>query len=192
MTAPIVVGDCETTGLHSVDDDIWEFAGIRREPDGTETELHLFIAHSEERCHRLPESFLDDHLRRWPSMFSTDEPVSQAEAAKLIADFFRGPEGSAKAHLIGATPSFDAVRLARLLGVDVSQTPWHYHLIDVEVLAIGYLAAKGTVIRPPYKSDDVSAALGIDVTRVGRHTAMGDVRWALSIYDAVLGSPAQM
>ena len=41
MTAPLVFLDTETTGL-ALDDDIWEFAAIRREPDGTEARLHLF------------------------------------------------------------------------------------------------------------------------------------------------------
>jgi hypothetical protein len=187
MTAPIVFADVESTGLHSVEDDIWEFAAIRREPDGAETELHLFIDHDQERCSQLPEKFFTDHLRRWPNMFSVDPPVSREEAATLIDGFFRGPEGSAKAHLVGAVPSFDDVRLARLLGVDASQTPWHYHLICCEVLAIGYLAARGTVIRPPYNSDDVSAALGVEAPEGERHTALGDVRWAMRIYDAVMG-----
>lgn len=38
MTAPIVFLDTETTGTTSVDQ-IWELAAVRRDPDGTETEL---------------------------------------------------------------------------------------------------------------------------------------------------------
>ena len=39
----------------------------------------------------------------------------------------------------------------------------------------------------PWKSDDLSAALGIKVSDEDRHTALGDARWARAIYDAVTG-----
>ena len=45
--------DTETTGL-GLDDDIWEFAAIVREPDGTETGHHMFIQHDTQRCNALP------------------------------------------------------------------------------------------------------------------------------------------
>jgi hypothetical protein len=69
---------------------------------------------------------------------------------------------------------------------------WHYHLIDVEALAVGYLAGRGSadLFHPsalPWKSDDLSAALGITVRDEDRHTALGDAKWARAIYDAVMG-----
>ena len=35
MTAPLVFLDLETTGLNPRTDDVWEFAAIRREVDGS-------------------------------------------------------------------------------------------------------------------------------------------------------------
>jgi hypothetical protein len=69
---------------------------------------------------------------------------------------------------------------------------WHYHLIDVEALAVGYLMREriragfdGSML--PWKSDELSAELGITVTDEERHTALGDARWARAIYDQVMG-----
>ena len=81
---------------------------------------------------------------------------------------------------------------------------WHYHLIDTEALAVGYLhginshghssvtCAENCIddnMLPglPWKSDDLSAALGITVSEEDRHTALGDAKWARAIYDAVTG-----
>jgi hypothetical protein len=68
--------------------------------------------------------------------------------------------------------------------------PWHYHLIDVENLVAGYLAARGELIPPPWKSDQLSAAVGVDPNDFGRHTAMGDVLWTRAQWDAVMGARA--
>jgi hypothetical protein len=39
----------------------------------------------------------------------------------------------------------------------------------------------------PWKSDDLSAQLGVTVSEEDRHTALGDARWSLAIFDAVMG-----
>ncbi|NUS56223.1 MAG: hypothetical protein HOV66_15395 [Streptomycetaceae bacterium] len=186
MTA-IVFLDTETTGL-DLTDDIWEIAAIRREPDGSERELHLFLEHDPFKCARLPESFRLDHERRFPPMghngkWSADV-VAQYKAASLVSDFLDG-----RPHVVGAVPNFDTERIARLCARNLEdwRAPWHYHLIDVENLAVGYLAAKGVEIDLPWNSDTLSGALGITAPEDERHTAMGDVRWAMRIYDAVMG-----
>lgn len=182
----LVFLDTETTGL-SLEDDIWEFAAIRRTPDGDERELHLFLRHSTMRCQQLPPSFLADHERRFPASHSSTwhkDTVSQGQAADLINAFLSG-----KPHIVGAVPNFDTERLAVLLSsfIENWRMPWHYHLIDVENLAVGYLAAKGTPVSLPWNSDEVSAAVGVTVPEDERHTAMGDARWAMRLYDAVTG-----
>jgi hypothetical protein len=191
MTA-IVFLDTETTGL-SIEDDIWEFAAVRREDDGSEAELHLFIEHSPLKCTRLPASFLADHQKRFPAAGASkwhEDVVTRGEAAKLIDGFFQERPrvvGQERPHVVGAVPNFDTERIARLCGewFDDWRAPWHHHLIDVENLAVGYLAAKGEAVPLPWHSDALSARLGITAPRDERHTAMGDVRWAMRIYDAV-------
>jgi hypothetical protein len=195
MTA-IVALDTETTGL-SLTDDIWEFAGIRREEDGTETELHLFIEHDEDKCAELPERFLTDHLAR----YDADLAVSQYGAATLIALFLAG-----KAHVVGCVPNFDTERIALLLRRFGMEPGWHHHVVCAEVLAVGYLKGieaqrrflglkGGPVFKIPqgsWNSDGLSRRIGVEPPTDTRHTAMGDARWALQIYDRVMGTePAQ-
>ena len=192
MTAALVFMDTETTGL-SLDDDIWEFAAIRRDEDGTERELHLFIEHSSAKCSRLPESFRADHAQRFPSGCS-DRITPRREACQAIASLF----GEDKPHVVGAVPNFDTERLSRMIRAEWPNWPrdsfWHYHLIDIENLAVGYLAGrrsmgKGALWTPglPWNSDELSAACGVQPPTDERHTAMGDVRWAMALYDAITG-----
>jgi hypothetical protein len=194
MSAPLVFMDTETTGL-SLDDDIWEFAAIRREPDGTETELHLLIQHARAKCERLPQSFREDHEKRWSDVRS----VPADQAALSIHDLFTHPHSDVKPHVVGAVPNFDTERLAAMLTAFGFAVPWHYHLIDVENLAVGYLAGRAShgdldaglaIPFLPWKSDDLAAALGVTITEDERHTARGDARWAMRIYDAVMGGAA--
>lgn len=183
MSAPLVFLDTETTGL-TLDDDIWEIAAIRRDPDGTETELHLFVEHDVTKCGALPERFLADHRAR----FRADSAIRDDLAALALHDLFSHPHSDVKPHVVGAVPNFDTERLARLLARYGFAVPWHYHLIDVENLAVGYLAARGGVLdcSPPWKSDIIAQLVGVTITEAERHTAMGDARWAMRIYDAVM------
>ena len=185
-TAPIVFMDTETTGL-ALTDDIWEFAAIRREGDGTpDYPLHLFIEHDAEKAATLPESFRRDLEAR----FDPAVAISPRDAARLIAHVFRPGDGG-KAHVVGAVPNFDTERVALLLAAYGLAPCWHYHLIDIENLAIGYLAGRGEPLPPlPWNSDDLSRAIGIDPDDYRRHEAMADVEWARDIYDRVMNGGA--
>jgi hypothetical protein len=190
MSAPLVFLDTETTGLN-LDDDIWEFAGIRRASDGAETALHLFIDHDLRKCVQLPESFKAGHLARFPGHNQFD---SKSTAASKIGEFLWPEDDKGKVHVIGAVPNFDTEHLARLMRETGHQPRWHYHLIDVENLAVGYLMGRRIYPEdahswsPPWESDELSRAVGVEPPGEGeRHTAMGDARWAMRIYDAIMG-----
>jgi hypothetical protein len=182
----LVFMDTETTGL-TLDDDIWEFAAIRREPDGRETQYHLFLDHDKAKCRALPDEFLRDHQARWnPDLAATNLRL----AAECIAGLFID-----RPHVVGAVPNFDTERLALLLRRYGCEPGWHYHLIDVENLAVGFLAglaARGdldvglAMQDPPWDSDALSRAVGVDPDQFARHTAMGDAEWARAIYDTIL------
>lgn len=191
--------DTETTGL-SLDDDIWEFAAIRREPDGKETTTHLFLQHDIQRCAKLPESFRVDHRARFPQSdtpeWHSDVRLRSAAAKEIAALFVDRP------HVVGAVPNFDTERVALLLRRFGIEPGWHYHLIDVENLAVGYLAGRwaqahidGHVaeegpfrVSPPWDSDELSRACGVEPPpEHERHTALGDARWAMRLYDAITG-----
>lgn len=195
--------DTETTGL-SPDDDIWEFAAIVREEDGTETTCHMFIQHDTQRCNALPPEFLADHQARFPMAdFPNWHPTvwKQEAAAEEVAELLSG-----KTHIVGAVPNFDTERIALLLRRFGLTPGWHYHLIDVENLAVGWLngvAARAideagmrgetpppldrSKLAPPWNSNDLSRAVGVDPDQFDRHTALGDAKWARAIYDAITG-----
>jgi DNA polymerase III epsilon subunit-like protein len=176
VSGRIVFLDTETTGL-SLDDDIWDFAAIVREPGQPDSEIQTFIRHDPEKARRLPPSFLADYQAR----YEDDLALHRQDAAHLIADLTAG-----RTHVVGAVPNFDTERLALLLRRYGIEPGWHYHLIDVENLAVGYLAGKGSPVAPPWDSDELSARLGIIAPKEERHTALGDARWARDIYDAVM------
>lgn len=183
----IVFMDTETLGL-DINAPIWEFAAIKRvfDDDGSwaEEELHFFVQHAdaEEWIPSLREDFVADYRARY------DETTAfcWSAAARSIASFVGG------ATVVGAVPDFDTTRIRhQLLGPLGIEDPWHYHLIDVENLAVGYL--RGLAVpgfAPPWNSDEVSSALGVTVPEDERHTAMGDARWAMRLYDAVMGGAA--
>lgn len=195
----IVFMDTETLGL-SIDSPIWEFAAIRRngETGKDDARMHLFINHDPDRISPdLPELFVADYQDRWRRAADASRITQPDNAANLIATFFTG-----RPHVVGAVPNFDTERIShQLLRPNGFVEPWHYHLIDVENLIVGYLTGVGkqavndgqldsldlSKVAPPWKSDDLSRAVGVDPTQFDRHTAMGDVLWARAQYDAVMG-----
>lgn len=176
MTA-LVFLDTETTGL-ALDDDIWEFAAIRRESDGSEEQFHFFIQHSLDKCEKLPEPFRKDHNDRYSERSAITRKHAMTQAHSITAG----------AHIVGAVPNFDTERIAigmRKIGLEPA---WHYHLIDVENISVGFLSAHGLVTPLlPWDSDELSVAVGVDPNIFIRHTALGDVLWARAIYDKIIG-----
>ncbi len=175
--------DTETTGLDPDDDsDIWEFAAVRRNGNWSGS-YHAFVQHDVEKALALPEPFLSDYKARYDPA-----KAMSREGFRLYADgvFTRDGDGK-RPHLIGAVPDFDTAGLRRLMGVKRSDSPWHYHLIDVETLMVGFIKAKfGIVVPQPWNSDMLSMMVGVDPSKFDRHTGMGDVRWTMANYDAVM------
>ena len=206
---PIVFIDTETTGVHP-GRKVWEVAMIRRDASGdTETEFFVEVDLSDadpfglnvgrfyER-HPLGRYLSGRAPERYPDPFNSemiDEEIALPldDAAAQIARVTHG------AHLVGAVPNFDADTLAPLLREHRLIPAWHYHLIDVEALAVGWLEGQAAAARAeidnsitsgmalPWNSEDLSRAVGVDPERFDRHTALGDAKWARAIYDAVTG-----
>ena len=175
----LVFCDTETTGL-SLSDDIWEFAAVRREPSGEERSLHMFIKHAAWKREDMPDSFRQDLEKRYSDALAWHP----RDAAVMIDAFFR--EGETKPHIVGAVPNFDTERLSLLLERYGFAPRWHYHLIDVENLIVGYLTAKGVDVPLPWNSDDLSRLIEVEPPTDARHTAMGDVRWTIENFDKVM------
>lgn len=193
QSVPLCFVDTETTGLHAARMP-WDVAVIRREPDGTQTEwqayLDVDLSEADPFGLRIGRFYERHPLGRWLSgqsgglddkIWAHPATLSQYGAAMRFARITHG------AHIVGAVPNFDTSTMADLARNNEMLLAHHYHLIDVETLAVGFLAGQGEPITPPWSSDDLSAALG--VTPPGddeRHTALGDARWAMRLYDAVM------
>lgn len=197
MTALAFV-DTETTGVHP-GRRAWEVAIIRRESDGSESTLHAFVGDvdlSEADPFGLRIGHFYDRHPRFARDLDVNAMLIEQQVASRVERFTRG------AHLVGAVPNFDAEVFDSMLRRHRLIPAWHYHLIDVEALAVGYLHGRkhddDLADRPwhnavadvglPWKSDDLSRACGVEPA-IGdeRHTALGDAKWAMRLYDAITG-----
>jgi len=170
--------DTETTGLDPDLHEIWE-VGLIIDDREYVWQLPVDLGRADAVALRI------SHYHECRGTFLTD----LREFAEGFADLTRGR------HLVGAVPSFDEERLRKLLRANGACPEWHYHLIDVEALAVGYLhgcnADHGRLDTPklPWRSDDLSRACGVEPPGDDeRHTALGDARWAKRLYEAICGA----
>lgn len=174
----IIFLDTETLGL-GLDDPIWEVAAIRRELDGTERRYHWLMCGPDDEPLLTPPGFPEPFRGDFLARYRGGAAATRRSVAAQLRVLFQG-----RPHIVGAVPNFDTERLAHQFGV----SGWHHHLIDVEALAVGWLAGRGEELPGlPWDSDDLSRLVEVDPDDYDRHTAMGDVRWARAIYDRTTG-----
>jgi len=187
----VVFVDTETTGLDPRRHEIWEIALI--EENGIE---HLWYP-------SLSNLNQADLIALNIGQFFERHPRVYQNNADIVDELLYLTVGQ---HLVGAIPSFDEERLRNLIWKMNKCPAWHYHLIDVEALAVGFLNGMDRALQdrvvsgdppsppwyrtPPWKSDDVFNALGIDRDRpeFAKHTAMGDARLVREVYNLVMGT----
>lgn len=232
MTTPATMAflDCETTGLDPDRHQIWEVALILRTFTDQECERPAHAdGHHGPNCHAYDVLTDAEYVWQLPVDLGRADPIALNiggfhdrrgdNAVTALDQFAREFAGlTRRAHLVGAVVSFDADRLWRLLRASGECPMWHYHLIDVEALVAGWLAAQqhprqsfvvldvddpsqvkpvATTTQqpidptPPWDSNELSRAVGVDPDQFDRHTALGDARWARAIYDAVMGDPTR-
>lgn len=198
--APLAFIDVETTSLDPTLGEVWEVAAVIRPGDRP-----TFKGMTKHRW-LLPASLQGaDPIALNVGGFHQRHPRGNAFDIETVADiveagqpypthlhdfareFARLTHGC---HLVGAVVSFDEKRLERLLRSQNVMPSWHYHLIDVEALAVGWLSrgAGYKVAEPPWKSDQITEAIGVKMpSKDERHTALGDALWAMRLYDKVMG-----
>jgi DNA polymerase III epsilon subunit-like protein len=201
----IVFVDTETTSLRP-DRRAWDVALIIREPGQEDREHQWFVtAEDIDLGNADPFALRIGHFyERHPGGQTADYFVEGDEpegfVMRQVEILTRG------AHLVGAVPNFDADVLGTRMRAHGVLPSWHYHLQDVETLAVGYLTALKAFVPEspeiagltpgqlatlgdlPWDSEFLSVALGVPVpSGADRHTAIGDARWARDMYDAVMG-----
>lgn len=160
--------DTETTGLDPDRHEIWELAYII-DDDEIIYELRVDLTKADPMALKI-----GNYYERYD--YSRDLDGDLREFANQIARELRG------CHIVGAVPSFDDAFLKRfMLANGQAASTWHYHLVDVEALVAGKLG-----IAPPWNSNELSLAIGVDPEQFERHTALGDARWAKTLYEAVM------
>lgn len=207
----------ETTGLHPVRHEIWEIGLILRRDDsraeyvwqlpvdlGRADPIALNIGRFHERRGQPgtnnyfpgPDAFDQSGEFSVPGVSIPPKVIHTQNLPWFCGMLSRLTWG---AHLIGAVPSFDSERLDRLFRRNHAIAGWHYHLIDVEALAVGWLAGRyqdpewpaptddpGVIIDPPWSSETLSESIGVSPGMFDRHSALGDARWAEAMFDAVM------
>lgn len=178
---PVVALDTETTGLHW-GREAWEIAVVKRWPDGNVKDscwmLDVDLRRADPKALAL-SGFYERHPRGiMLSSGRRSQPTAVSSAAVVAERVAHWTHG---ATVVGANPAFDTFVLERLLHQQGIAPAWHYRLVDVEALAAGHLG------RPPASLVDTATALGIPFPENQQHTALGDARMALAIYDLVLG-----
>lgn len=194
--------DTESTGLDPDRHEVWEVGYIVRDEDHRDVEAVWQIAPAHlERA----DPYALRIGRFWERRAKSEPPGIESFAAQGRAERFAALIDGAT--IVGAVPDFDVRFLTKWLAR--CGLPWtaHYHLCDVENLAVGYLrrqldeesSLRGTgqavspwqalraVLDPPWSSEALSMALGVKIREEDRHTALGDARWARDLYDVVMG-----
>ena len=198
MSVPVVFVDTETISLNRDHRHLWEIAIIWQTPDGA----------WKEESRTLKDVPLEEaepaalRIGRFYERYRQEKAVRRELAAIWVEERTRGK------HLVGAVPSFDEERLWGLLKAYGQCPGWHYHLIDVEALAAGFIMGRETeyspstgqprlkenhspllveTARPPWNSNELSENVGVSPDDFDRHTALGDARWAKAIYEKVIG-----
>lgn len=197
--------DTETTSLDAETGEIWEVALIERRPR-TESAAHAAGFHYVDVEHRwlLPVDLthadpvsleIGGFAARHPqghemSCFTGDvaghEDHVLTPIESFVAQLMALTEG---AHIVGAVISFDDERLRRLLRHKAGlESRWHYHTIDIEAMTVGFLLGHGILspVQLPWKSTELSLAVGVDPTRYETHTALGDARHVRDLWDVMV------
>lgn len=187
---PLIFLDCETTGLCPDIHAPWEIAWITAVHDDGELVIvdtyTQFVKLSHDQAMRADYDALE--VGRFAERYTGQYHATSADVIDdlktCITTVMEYASTHRLPHLVGAVPSFDHAMLCNnwLGWPGFGEGLWHYHLIDVEVLVAGKLG-----IAPPYNSSDLTNALGVTVDDEVRHTALGDVTWAMNLYAAVYG-----
>jgi len=188
----IAAVDTETTSLRP-DRQAWDVAVIVRDEDGSTHENQWFVdADSLDLVNAdLAALNIGRFYERHPAWSHKDNALngtwSELFVLQQVEHWTQG------ATLIGSFPSFDAETLGNRMRAHGILPSWYYRTVDVVPLITGFLACShaldpGVLIPElPWKSDDLSRRIGVEPPGpADRHTALGDARWVLQVWDTIM------
>jgi DNA polymerase III epsilon subunit-like protein len=163
--------DTEATGLDLERHELTEVAWIVRFEDGSEVERQYFPEHTLDGADEKALELTAYHER------IADQP--RTPMAEWLGQFLEDADGAV---LVGAVPDFDSrqmMKACRKLGFEPT---WDHHLLDVETLALPFIAPGPEAPRSLAKTCD---ALGVTHDEDEAHGALYDARQARAVFDAV-------
>ncbi len=163
--------DTEATGLDHTRHELTEVAWIVRFEDGREVERQYFPQHSIDGADDRALELTHYHTR-----IATQE---KTPAKVWLTQFLQDADGAV---LVGAVPDFDARHLHDMCRKLKVEPTWDHHLLDVETLALPFIAPGPEAPRSLAKTCD---ALGVPHDRDQAHGALYDARQAMRAFDAV-------
>jgi len=165
--------DVETTGLDERRHAIWEVAiitydGTERDPVENVWSAQLLLS-ATDVIDAQPDAL------RIGRYYTRSRPEGgccpRRAAAVIIAKLTEGRQ------LVGINPAFDAKFLTAMLRTEGITYAWNPFVIDVAAMVGGKLG-----LARPWRSSDITAALGLDPANYNKHTALDDARLARDIY----------
>jgi DNA polymerase III epsilon subunit-like protein len=163
--------DTEATGLDHHRHELTEVAWIVRFEDGREEERRFFPEHTTDGA---DADALE--LTQYEERIASQQRTPASEWLTLFLDDARD------AVLVGAVPDFDAQHLERMCRKLGLEPTWDHHLLDVETLALPFIAPGPESPRSLAKT---CAALGIDHDKDQAHGALYDAQQAMRVFDRV-------
>jgi DNA polymerase III epsilon subunit-like protein len=185
----IIALDTETTGLDARYESVWEI-GVHDVHTGEEKSWTIepsssVVENMHPRAAEVNKYFERTNAPGWEWDVRHDW-LDVVGARRVYIELAEWLDGS---HIVGAVPNFDTEFLTNSYhSLEIPVPRWHYHLIDVESLAVGYLAARGYNTILPWDSDLLSLRCGVTPPTDGRHEALADARWAADLYRTVTGT----
>jgi len=175
--------DLETTGLDPLRHEIWDIGLIIEDftPDGLDLNMQehqWFLPVTLETAEPMALT-VGKFYRRHPDWSGASLGSTVREPRFIAQEIACLTDG---AHLVGNVVSFDATFLTYWMRRLGAVPTWHYHLVDCEALVAGALQ-----LPPPWKSPDLSRAIGVEPPgEEDHHTALGDARWSRQLFHAAM------
>jgi DNA polymerase III epsilon subunit-like protein len=170
--------DTEATGLDHRRHELTEVAWIVRFEDGREEERRYFPAHTTDGA--------DDDALELTQYEDRIAPQPKTPAKEWLTRFL---EDARDAVLVGAVPDFDARHLELMCHKLGLEPTWDHHLLDVETLALPFIAPGPEAPRSLAKT---CAALGIPHDKDQAHGALYDAQQAMRVFDRVWSLLAEL